>query len=123
MNMKLPERCPFCGGDIKISEFKCSDCDAIVSGSFKWGGIPVSEEQWEFIRLFIRVRGNLKKIGEILDLSYPTVRARLEEVRMALGFPPSECEKDDIISELEMGIIDVEEALRKLEKKGGNKNE
>ncbi len=123
MEKKLPDRCPFCGGVIKITGFKCSECDAVVSGSFEGGGIPVSKEHWEFIRLFIRVRGNLKKVGEIFDLSYPTVRARLEEVRLALGFPPSESERGDVIAELEMGHIDVKEALRRLEEKGGYEDE
>jgi hypothetical protein len=123
MDMKLPEHCPFCGGVIKVTGFRCENCDAVVSGCFEKGGIPVSEEHWEFIRLFIRVRGNLKKMGEIFNLSYPTVRARLEEVREALGFPASMRGKDEIIEELEMGLIDVGEALRRLETKGGDENE
>ncbi len=115
MNIKLPEVCPFCGGKIQITEFKCETCNAIVSGYFNLGSFPVSDEHWEFIYLFIKVRGNLKKMGSILGLSYPTLRAKLEEVREVLGFSPSEDEKDDVISELEMGLIDTNEALKKLE--------
>lgn len=115
MNIKLPEICPFCGGKIQITELKCETCNAVVSGSFNLGSFSISDEHWEFIRLFIKVRGNLKKMGKILGLSYPTLRARLEEVREVLGFLPSEDEKDDVISELEMGLIDTNEALKKLE--------
>jgi len=115
MNIKLPEVCPFCGGKIQTTEFKCETCNAIVRGSFDLGSFLISDEHWEFIRLFIKVRGNLKKMGKILGLSYPTLSARLEEVREVLGFLPSEDEKDDVISELEMGLIDTNEALKKLE--------
>lgn len=121
--MKIPEYCPFCGGELKIIEFRCLDCDSSVRGEFDRSDIPVSSEHWDFIRLFLRVRGNLKKMGEILNLSYPTVRSRLEETRRALGFKGEESDSSDVISELEMGHIGVKEALQRLEGKGGENNE
>ncbi len=123
INMKLPERCPFCGREIEVREFACGSCGSVVRGCFECGGMFVSEEQWEFVRLFIRVRGNLKRIGEILDLSYPTVRARLEEVRRALGFPAYENRREEVITELERGHIDVNEALGKLKEINNEGNE
>jgi hypothetical protein len=37
--------------------------------------------------MFLRVRGNVKEMERELGLSYPTVRARLEEAFQAAGFP------------------------------------
>jgi hypothetical protein len=37
--------------------------------------------------MFLRVRGNVKDMERELGLSYPTVRARLEEALTAAGFP------------------------------------
>lgn len=116
--MKIPDSCPFCDGRLKVTEFRCVNCGSTVKGEFNRRVRGVSEDEWEFIKLFMRVKGNLKKVGEILNLSYPTVRSRLEEVRTSLGFEKEE-ETGDVISKLEMGKIDVEEALKELEEKGG----
>jgi len=51
-----------------------------------------------------------------MGLSYPTVRARLESVRRALGFSEVEDIKSEVLSALERGEITVEEVLEKLEK-------
>ena len=114
--MKLPDKCPVCGGEIIIERFRCRDCGVSVEGAFtvpRWG---LTQEQWDFIRLFLKVRGNLKEMERIMGLSYPTVRARLESVRRALGFSEVEDIKSEVLSALERGEITVEEALEKLEK-------
>ncbi|RKZ20385.1 hypothetical protein DRQ23_09170, partial [bacterium] len=45
----------------------------------------------------------------------PTVRARLESVRRALGFTEVEDIRSEVLSALERGEITVEEALKRLE--------
>ena len=114
--MKLPDKCPVCGGEIIIERFRCRDCGVSVEGEFtvpRWG---LTQEQWDFVRLFLKVRGNLKEMERIMGLSYPTVRARLESVRRALGFSEVEDIKSEVLSALERGEITVEEALERLEK-------
>lgn len=34
----------------------------------------------EFIEIFLRSRGNIREVEKILDISYPTVCKRLEEI-------------------------------------------
>lgn len=114
--MKMPDSCPFCEGNIRITGFKCEECGSSVTGSFERMGISVKSEDWEFIRLFIRARGNLKKLGEMLDLSYPTVNSRLSRIRKKMGFSDYEGESSRVLDALEQGEIDVQEALEKLEK-------
>lgn len=38
------------------------------------------EEDWQFIRRFILASGSLKEMAEQYDISYPTVRARLDRL-------------------------------------------
>jgi hypothetical protein len=45
------------------------------------------EPHASLIEMFLRVRGNVKDMERELGLSYPTVRARLEEALEAAGFP------------------------------------
>lgn len=74
-------------------------------------------EPLEFLRLYIRVRGNLKEVERIMGVSYPTVRARFEVMLRALGYDTQtapEESKDQILSALERGEISAEEAFQRL---------
>lgn len=116
--MKVNNKCPFCGGKIVIKKVKCKDCNIEINGDFELPDYVVDEEVWGFIRLYLKVRGNLKEVERILGLSYPTVRARFEEIRKALGFTEEYDEKSEIINLLEKGEITVDEALERLRKIG-----
>ena len=113
--IKIPDNCPVCGGKIVIERFRCQDCGVSVEGEFSVPGWRLTREQWDFVRLFLKVRGNLKEMERVMGVSYPTVRARLESVRRALGFSQDTDIKDEILSALEKGEITVEEALKRLE--------
>ena len=75
-------------------------------------------EPLEFLRLFVKVRGNLKEIERILGLSYPTVRLRFDAMLKALGYEAAEevqNERADIIGLLERGEITAGEATARLQ--------
>lgn len=82
-----PEHCPGCGGDLVITEMQCSHCHTAVTGNFAAGRlINLSEPYASVLELFLKVRGNVKEMERKLGLSYPTIRARLEEAFDAAGF-------------------------------------
>ncbi len=71
------------------------------------------------IELFLRVRGNVKEMERALGLSYPTVRARLEEALVAAGFgreaePNIGNRRTEILDSLERGEITAREAAQRL---------
>ncbi len=113
--MKIKNRCPFCGGKIIIRRVRCKDCGVEYEGEFELPEYIIEEDIWDFIKLYLKVRGNLKEVERILGLSYPTVRAKFEEIRKALGFKEEYDDKAEIIFLLERGDISVEEALKRLE--------
>jgi hypothetical protein len=83
----LPGSCPFCGGAIAVTSFLCGKCDAEVKGHFTANKLAALDgPQAEFALAFIRNRGNIKELERELGVSYPTVRARLDDVNRALGF-------------------------------------
>jgi hypothetical protein len=75
----------------------------------------LDEPHAALLELFLRVRGNVKDMERQLGLSYPTVRARLEEALAAAGLDrettPSLTEselrqrRDQILDQLERGEI------------------
>ncbi|HEC23326.1 MAG TPA: DUF2089 domain-containing protein [Chloroflexi bacterium] len=126
-----PGTCPICGGNLEITRLHCLHCDTTLEGHFSPGGFlsRLSAEQLAFVETFIRCEGKIKRVEKELGISYPTVRARLEEVIRAMGFevigdyadqggPLPEAERRRILDMLEQGEITTEEALGLLRGEG-----
>jgi len=123
---QLPENCPICKGIIIVTRFYCPDCKTSIEGSFASKQSPfqnLSSEQINFLLTFVRSEGRLNRMEEILGLSYPTLKNRLNDVIMALGFLPekearfklSDSQRQQILDDLENGRIDSNQALRYLQ--------
>jgi hypothetical protein len=109
-----------------VTRLHCRHCDSTLEGHFDLGPLAhLTAEQLRFAELFIRCEGKLTRVGEELNMSYPTVRSRLNSVIRALGYEveeelqegrrPSE-RRLSILAELSEGKITAEEAIRLLEK-------
>lgn len=111
--------CPICSEKLKIKEYHCESCKVSFKGDFAQSWLDgFSEAQLEFIKLFILVQGNLKELQKRLGLSYPTVKNRLSEIVAIItkDFQPN-YDFTDILSDLEAGFIDVEEAVDMISKR------
>src|SRR5579872_6158351 len=84
----IPSNCPACGGELVVSRLECASCGSEVSGRYTLTNLAtLPEPHASLLEMFLRVRGNVKEMERELGLSYPTVRARLEEALQAAGFP------------------------------------
>lgn len=111
-NRTLPNQCPSCGGDLAITALECADCATEVRGHFR--PCPICRlrgDTRKLFDLFIASRGNLKAVQRALGVSYPTVRARVEEMFQILeAAPPPESGAMDVLARLRAGEIGVDEA-------------
>ena len=81
MARKILESCPTCGGELEITEVRCTRCETQVRARYRpCDFCALSEEQSTFLRIFLTSRGNLSEVEKRLGVSYPTVRAKLDEV-------------------------------------------
>lgn len=79
--MKLPCQCPSCLEQLKVKSLKCTSCETEVSGLYDLPLLArLSSDDQEFILKFMKNSGSLKDMAKDLNLSYPTVRNRLDEV-------------------------------------------
>ena len=118
----VPWKCPVCGDDLVVDRLSCVHCGTRIEGTF----IPqplmqLSEEQWNFVELFVRSEGRLNRLQEELGLSYPTVRNRLHQVIRAMGYEVGESDSEDammhsMLDELSEGRVTVDEVLRQLKR-------
>jgi hypothetical protein len=80
-------RCPICHGELGVTRLHCMSCGTTVEGSFSLGPLQrLSQDQIRFVEAFIRARGSLKDVGAELNMSYPTVNSRLNDILIALGY-------------------------------------
>lgn len=117
MTTDLPTRFPGLNETPVVTRLEFENAGVAVEGRFRLNEFALlSPEPLEFLRLYIRVRGNLKEVERVMGVSYPTVRSRFEAMLRSLGYeaPPVEGDKDAVLSALERGEIGAEEALERL---------
>lgn len=124
--LPMPVSCPVSGRPLEVTRLECPESGVTIEGRFtpnEFALLP--EEQLEFMRLFVKCRGNLKEVERMLGLSYPTVRLRFENVLRTLGYetedppaPETGGDRHEILSALESGDLTAEEAVSQLERLG-----
>ncbi len=94
-----------------ISELKCPKCDLRVKKDFtpcEFCQLP--EEDYEFLKVFLRTEGKITDMEKILNVSYPTIKARLKSLLNSLNLSPIG-EPIDPIEAIAQGKISVDEAV------------
>jgi hypothetical protein len=121
MNMKhpMPTRCPVTGESLEVTRLRGPSSGVVIEGNFLPNEFALLDrESLDYLRLFVKVRGNLKEVERMLGVSYPTVRARFEQLLRALGYEAAAEEpgpsRADVLGQLERGEITAEEATRAL---------
>lgn len=115
MSYRVISKCPICSAKLKVSRLKCNKCGTVIENEFEFSKFEyLSGEQLGFMEVFLKCRGNIKDVEKELGISYPTVRAKLDEVVSALGYTvvkkPTVASKD-ILDMLEKGEITPEQAI------------
>ena len=92
--------CPVCSGELAVTRLRCGTCGTTIEGEFGVGRFArLTREQMQVLESFLRSRGNLRDMERELQISYPTVRARVEALVRALGFGPrDEAEGDGSVA-------------------------
>ena len=127
----LPTKCPICGGGITVTRLHCDECDITIEGRFspntQTGPLAqLTPEQLQFVITFVKCEGKLNRMEGELNLSYPTLRSRLQDVVRAMGYEPGRDEaaaaarvtdedRKRILDDLDAGRIDAEQAMKLLQ--------
>lgn len=118
MAYKVITNCPVCSSNLIVERLKCKKCGTTIENDFELSKLNyLKGDQLKFIEVFLACRGNIKDVERELGISYPTVRAKLDEVIGALGYNverKSQVNTTDVIDRLEKGEITAEEAVNLL---------
>ncbi len=117
---KFIDKCPLCNGDLIVTSFYCNHCKTHIQGAFEPSHTPfsnLSPEQLQFILTFIRCEGKFNRMEEEMNLSYPTLRNRFNEILKDMGFETEIVEeklspesRKEILTKLYEGQISIDEA-------------
>ena len=111
--------CPICNEPLVVTRLYCRSCSSALEGHFSLGKFyELAPEQLAFAEIFIRCEGKITRVERELGMSYPTVRARLDELIRALGYEIEKYEpelspeeREEIIEKLASGEITSAEAV------------
>jgi hypothetical protein len=81
---------------------------------------------FDFVVLFVKTKGNIKEMERELGISYWTIRSKLNEIVAQLGLGEAKAQRDElsarrqeILEQLNQGQLNVQEAAAQLDELRG----
>ena len=105
---------------LHVTRLHCPSCGTTIEGDFQAERLlALTPEQRSFVYSFLRNRGNIREMEKELGISYPTVRARLDQVIAALGIEPVKAAdnkptRKEVLEMLSRGELTQEQAMEML---------
>jgi hypothetical protein len=99
-----------------VARMACPNCRVSLEGEFERPPLArLSPVDQAFVIAFVRHHGSIKKMEELFDISYPTVKNRLNALAAVLD-KTFEAPTPNlfVLEQLARGEITVEEALERL---------
>jgi hypothetical protein len=110
-------RCPECGKPMTPVACTCSSCRLRLEGSFTISILSLLPAMDQALMIaFVRSFGSIKKIQEILGVSYPTARMRIAGIIERLDdlMKAPETRENEVLTLLSQGDISFREAIERL---------
>lgn len=116
---KVIEKCPVCGRKLQVTRLSCKSCGIDITGEFDNGMAlhDLDEKEFKFMIDFVRCSGNIKEMERLYNLSYPTVKKKMDLVIEKLGGAIQSNSYDkEILQKVKSKEMTVEEAVKALKK-------
>jgi hypothetical protein len=108
--------CVNCTEPMTVNRLVCANCKLVLEGSFEVSPLArLSTDDQIFVTAFVRYHGSIKKMEELFEISYPTVKNRLNAIGAALDKNYQAPSSSTVVLEqLSRGDITVAEALERI---------
>ena len=102
--------CPVCKKKLFVKTLRCNDCETEITGEFEMSPFDyLTEEQKNFALVFIMSDGNIKEIERKLNISYPTVKKNMDELKSALGVKVDSNPKEEKLEVIVPEVVDTKD--------------
>lgn len=108
--------CPDCKQPMRLSKAVCGSCGLSMDSDFEVSPLgKLRLDDQAFVIAFVRHHGSLKKMESLFDISYPTVKNRLNAIAAALDKNfEAPTPNVYVLEQLARGELTVDEALERL---------
>jgi hypothetical protein len=113
-----------CSSRLETTQLGCPHCGTGIVGHFRSCDFcGLDDADLDMLRVFLASRGNMRDLERHLGVSYPTARARFDDLlrRLGLAAPaaapvpaPAETDRLATLQALAEGRLDVDEARTRL---------
>lgn len=113
--------CPVCSNTLKPVKLGCDKCGLTMEGDFRMPRLArLSGSYQQLAESFLLSGGNLKDLASQLDVSYPTLRKRLDNLIYSLKKlqEEDEYEINRILDLVENKKLEAEEGMRLIKEIG-----
>lgn len=115
-------QCLNCRSTLLLEKLRCETCQVAYTGEFqlpRLGRLPPAEQQ--LVEQLVLASGNLKQMAASLEISYPTLRKRLDELVDSLGAlrASDDARAEDYLKQVEAGNLTPETAARRIQELNG----
>jgi hypothetical protein len=114
--------CPICYANLNVVHVACAACGVGYEGRFELPRLArLAPDHQQLAEQIVLAAGNLKQVAGVLEVSYPTLRKRLDGLIEALG----ELRMDDqertksLLDSVESGAMGAEQAARLIKELNG----
>jgi hypothetical protein len=100
-----------------LTRASCPDCQVDLDGQFEVSPLGLLPEQDQlFVTAFLRHHGSIRKMEELFEISYPTVKNRIRAIvgRLDNAFSAPN-PNSAVLEQLARGEITVDEAIERME--------
>ncbi|MCK9460097.1 MAG: DUF2089 domain-containing protein [Proteobacteria bacterium] len=114
---KLVTQCPACKETLVVTRLTCPACDLHLDGQFELPPLlGLDPADLDFIVRFVRASGSLKEMAKLEEQSYPTIRARLNDLiaRIDAAHRGAELGQHEILDAIANGTMTAAEGAAKL---------
>lgn len=115
-------KCINCSTDLEITRMRCGGCGLSYEGTFAQPRLARLESaNYQLAERIILAAGNLKQVAETLEVSYPTLRKRVDGLIAELGRLQAEDQARGaaILDDVEAGRRSPEEVARLVKEMNG----
>ena len=64
--LSMPTKCPVTGEPLEVTRLECPSSGVVIEGRFQPNEFALlPEEHLELMRIFVKVRGNLKEVADL----------------------------------------------------------
>jgi len=115
---KLSGKCPFCGGETRISRVSCSTCSIHIEGEFDVPRLArLSPESRKLVEMYLLSNGSIKELGMRVGLSYRPLRARFDRIANELRQERErdEAKRMELLDMVAAGTLSAEAAAVRIE--------